>query len=64
VPIALKTRLKASGRSQAAVNAQIAPLLDPPMALSLAFRESRIGLPSEVFLVSTSGKISFSRNRT
>ena len=35
MPIALKTRRKASGRSQAAVNAQIAPLLAPPMARSL-----------------------------
>ncbi len=35
MPIALKTRRKASGRSQAAVNAAMAPLLEPAMARSL-----------------------------
>ena len=35
MPIALKTRRKASGRSQAAVNAAIAPLLEPAMQRSL-----------------------------
>ena len=46
MPIALKTRRKASGRSQAAVNAQIAPLLAPPMQRSLPSFDSRIGRPS------------------
>ena len=34
--MALNTRRKASGRSQAAVNAQIAPLLEPPMRAVVA----------------------------
>ena len=44
--MALKTRRKASGRSQAAVNAQIAPLLDAADARSLPSFDSRIGRPS------------------
>ena len=34
MPTPLNTRLNSSGRSQAAVNAQTAPLLEPAMALS------------------------------
>ena len=64
VPIELKTRRKESGRSQAAVNAAIAPLLAPAMQRSLPSFDSRIARPSAVFLVSTSGKSSSSRNRT
>ena len=47
MPIELKTRRNASGRSQAAVKAQIAPLLAPPMARSLPSRDSLIGRPSD-----------------
>ena len=54
--MALKTRRKASGRSQAAVKAAIAPLLEPAMQRSLPSCESRIGRPSEVVFFSTSGK--------
>ena len=46
VPIALKTRRNESGRSHAAVNAQIAPLLAPAMQRSLPSFDSRIGRPS------------------
>ena len=44
--MALNTRRKASGRSHAAVNAQMAPLLAPAMQRSLPSFDSRIGLPS------------------
>ena len=44
--MALKTRRNASGRSHAAVNAQIAPLLRPADARSLPSLERRIGRPS------------------
>jgi len=37
VPIALNTLVNASGCSHAAVNAQTAPLLEPPIARSLPF---------------------------
>ena len=50
MPMALKTRRNESGRSQAAVKAQIAPLLAPPMARSFGSFESRIGRPSAVGL--------------
>jgi hypothetical protein len=63
VPIALNTRRKESGRSQAAVNAQIAPLLLPAMQRSLPSLEILIARPSAVFLVSTSGRIYSSTNR-
>ena len=47
--MAENTREKASGRSQAAVKAQIAPEELPAMARSLPFFESRIARPSAVF---------------
>jgi hypothetical protein len=45
------------------VNAAIAPLLEPEMQRSFPSRESRIGRPSEVVFVSTSGKSSSRRKR-
>ena len=52
------------GRSQAAVNAQIAPLLAPPIARSFGSFERRIARPSDAFFLSTSGNSSSSRKRT
>ena len=46
------------GGWHAAVNAQTAPLLDPPMQRSLPFLLSTIARPSEVFCFSTKGKSS------
>lgn len=48
-PKALNTRRNASGRSQAAVKAQIPPLLAPAMARSLGFFEKFNKRPSVVF---------------
>ena len=61
--MALKTRRNESGRSQAAVKAQIAPLLAPAMARSFGSFESRIGRPSAAVFVSTSGSSSSIRKR-
>ena len=62
--MAVNTLENASGRSQAAVKAQTAPLLAPPIALSLPIFESIIALPSVVFFFSTYGKISSKMNFT
>ena len=51
-------RIFSLGRSHAAVKAQTAPLLDPPMARSLPFFDKCIARPSLVFCFSTSSKIS------
>src|SRR5688500_11626690 len=59
----LNTRLNASDRSQAAVKAQIAPLLEPPIARSFADFESLIARPSLVVFVSSAGSNSSSRKR-
>ena len=45
VPMALNTRLNASGRSHAAVNAHTAPLDAPPMQRSLPLFDSRRARP-------------------
>jgi hypothetical protein len=58
VPMALKTRRKASGRRQAAVNAQLAPLLFPAMARSLPSVERR-----SLCSAATWGRSSSRRNR-
>ena len=56
LPIHDMTRLNSSGRSQATVNAQMPPLLAPPMA--------RLPASCRSFTVfSTSGRISSSRKR-
>jgi hypothetical protein len=52
VPIALNTRVKASGRSHAAVNAAMAPLEEPPMQVA-AFAH----------LVSSDESMAYCRNR-
>ena len=48
----------------AAVNAQTAPLLEPPIARSLPFLDNLTGRPSVVVFVSTSGNNSSSNNLT
>ncbi len=54
----LNTRLNRSGRSHAAVKAQIAPLLAPPMDPSTAFVESLMPCYASII-----GKNSSMRNR-
>jgi hypothetical protein len=63
VPIAENTRRKASGRSQAVVNAPIPPVLAPPIARSLGSSDSLIFRPSRVPRRCTSGSSSSRRNR-
>ena len=62
MPIPLNTRAKASGRSQAAVNAQIAPDELPPIERSAPRYESMSFRPSAVCFVSTAGSSSSRRN--
>jgi hypothetical protein len=62
VPIALNTRLKPSGRSHAAVKAQIAPELAPPMARSLPLFDRMIFRSPGAVLVCTAGRSSSRTN--